>query len=106
MSHKGKQFLEPGYYIWAPYVSKVEKLQDLSSSYGIMDDSPFIILKVKEWLFYHRKEVGMVDLIAKEIDKHILEQTMKLGGKIASRYATKEVNPKFYGVIKINDINT
>lgn len=48
----------------------------------------------------------MVDLIAKEIDKQILEQTMKLGGKIASRYATKKVNDKFYGVIKINDINT
>lgn len=54
MSHKGKEFIEPG-YIWAPYVSKVEKLQDFSSSYGIMGDSPFVILKVKEWLFYHRK---------------------------------------------------
>lgn len=104
MSHKDKEIIDPG-YIWAPYVSKVEKLQNLSSFYGIMDDSPFIILKVREWLFYHRKEVDMVDLITKEIDKQILEQTMKLGEKIASRYAVKKVDPKFYGVIKINYIN-
>lgn len=81
--------LEPG-YVWAPYIPK--NLESRIFEYRKK------IMTVKDWL--NMKTYG-VDVEA-ELTRTLTEEIGKL---TESRYAAKKINPKFYGVINVDNLD-
>lgn len=79
-------------YIWAPYVP-LYLPATMSQSKKIMF--------VKEWLEYKKnlEELSIHGLELTEVSK------FKPNPLIASRYALKNINPGFYGVINVENLN-
>ena len=83
ISKKGKNSMEAG-YIWAPYVpiNEVEIIQKHH------------IMKVKEWL--KRNSYSAI------IEEGFIDQGKYI---VESRYASKMINNKFYGVVNVESLN-
>jgi len=83
IAKKGRTYVGPG-YVFAPYVP-INIVDIIGEKHHIMT--------VKEWLIYKKN---------KQID--IGEFTPRQA--IESRYATKKINDKFYGVVNVQELDT